>query len=70
VQELQARAEDGEKRADDLETRLAGTGDELDHARAEADGIRAHLDEVLATRTMRWSRQARSVYSRLRTLRG
>jgi len=25
---------------------------------------------VLATRTMRWSHQARSVYSRLRSLRG
>jgi 2-polyprenyl-3-methyl-5-hydroxy-6-metoxy-1,4-benzoquinol methylase len=70
VQELLARAEDGEKRADDLESRLAGTSEELDRARSELDGVNAHLEEVLATRTMRWSRQARSVYSRVRTLRG
>ncbi|MGI8809727.1 MAG: methyltransferase domain-containing protein [Acidimicrobiales bacterium] len=70
VQELLARAEQAEKRADELESRLAGTGEELDGARAEFDGLRDHLDEVLATRTMRWSRQVRSVYSRLRALRG
>jgi hypothetical protein len=70
VQELVSRAESAEKRADDLETRLAGTSEELEQARTELDAIRAHLDEVLATRTMRWSRQARDAYSRLRALRG
>jgi 2-polyprenyl-3-methyl-5-hydroxy-6-metoxy-1,4-benzoquinol methylase len=77
VQDLQGRAEQAEKRADDLETRLAGVGDDLDAARAEADAARTdsraareHLDEVMATRTMRWSKQARAVYSRLRALRG
>jgi chromosome segregation ATPase len=70
VQELLARAEQAEKRADDLETRLAGVGEELDQARTDADGAREYLDEVLATRTMRWSRQARAVYSRLRAFRG
>jgi 2-polyprenyl-3-methyl-5-hydroxy-6-metoxy-1,4-benzoquinol methylase len=70
VQELLGRAEDAEKRADELDVRLAGVVEELDRARAEADGTRRYLEEVLATRTMRWSRQARSVYSRLRSLRG
>ncbi|HEV2761262.1 MAG TPA: methyltransferase domain-containing protein [Acidimicrobiales bacterium] len=70
VQELLTRAEQSEKRADDLETRLAGASEELDRARTEVDGLRNHLEEVLATRIMRYSRQARSVYSRLRTLRG
>lgn len=70
VQELQSRAEEAEKRADDLEARLAGVSEELDRARTELDGSRDHLEEVLATRTMRWSRQARSVYSRVRALRG
>ena len=70
VQELLTRAEQGEKRADDLETRLAGASEELDRTRAELGGVRDHLQEVLATRTMRYSRQARSVYSRLRALRG
>jgi hypothetical protein len=70
VQELLNRAEQGEKRADDLATRLAGTSEELDRARTELEGLRAHLEELLATRTMRWSHQARTVYSRLRSLRG
>ena len=70
VQELLTRAEQSEKWADDLETRLAGASEELDRARTEVDGLRNHLEEVLATRIMRYSRQARSVYSRLRTLRG
>ncbi|HEV2760981.1 MAG TPA: methyltransferase domain-containing protein [Acidimicrobiales bacterium] len=70
VQELLTRAEEAEKRADDLETRLAGASEELDRARTELDGLRDHLEEVLATRIMRYSRQARSVYSRLRALRG
>jgi len=69
VQELLARAEDREKRVDDLESRLAGMTEELDLARTEFDGLRAHLDELLVTRTMRWSRQARTAYSRLRALR-
>jgi 2-polyprenyl-3-methyl-5-hydroxy-6-metoxy-1,4-benzoquinol methylase len=69
VQEALARAEDGEKRAADLEARLAGTEEELDRGRAEADGTREHLETVLATRTMRWSRQARAAYGRLRGLR-
>lgn len=70
VQELVARAEDAEKRADDLETRLAGSGEEAERLRAELDGGRAYLAELEATRIMRYSRQARSVYSRLRALRG
>jgi 2-polyprenyl-3-methyl-5-hydroxy-6-metoxy-1,4-benzoquinol methylase len=70
VQELQARAEDAEKRAADLETRLAGTGDDLDQARAEVDRVSAELEAVLATRTMRWSHLARSVYGRGRGLLG
>ena len=70
VRELLTRAEQSEKWADDLETRLAGASEELDRARTEVDGLRNHLEEVLATRIMRYSRQARSVYSRLRTLRG
>jgi 2-polyprenyl-3-methyl-5-hydroxy-6-metoxy-1,4-benzoquinol methylase len=70
VQELLARAEDAEKRADDLEVRLQAVVEDLGQARVEADGARQYLDEVLATRTMRWSRQARAIYSRLRALRG
>ena len=69
LEEAMARAEDGEKRAADLEARLAGTADELDRARAEAEATGAELEKVLATRTMRWSKQARAVYGRLRGLR-
>jgi 2-polyprenyl-3-methyl-5-hydroxy-6-metoxy-1,4-benzoquinol methylase/regulator of replication initiation timing len=69
VEETQARAEDAEKRAADLEARLAGTVEELDGVRAELDGLRRHLEEVHATRTMRWTHQAREVYSGLRRLR-
>ena len=69
LQEALARAEDGEKRAADLETRLAGTAEELDRARVELEGVREELARVLATRTMRWSKQARSVYGRLRDVR-
>ena len=69
AEESQARAEDAEKRAADLETRLAGTVEELDGVRAELDGLRRHLEEVLDTRTMRWTHQAREVYSGLRRLR-
>jgi len=69
VQELLARAENGEKRADELESRWAGAGEELDRARADLDGTQAYLDELLATRIMRYSRQARDVYSRMRALR-
>ncbi len=68
VQEVLARAEDGEKRAADLEARLAGTADEYDRTRAELDATRDELQRVLATRTMRWSKQARAVYGRLRDL--
>jgi 2-polyprenyl-3-methyl-5-hydroxy-6-metoxy-1,4-benzoquinol methylase len=70
VQELLARAESAEKRADDVETRLAGAGEEAEQVRAELDGTRAYLDELQATRIMRYSKQARAVYSRLRALRG
>ncbi len=70
VEEMLSRAEEGEKRADDLETRLAGVSEELDRARTELDGARDHIEAVHATRIMRWSRQARSVYSGLRALRG
>jgi hypothetical protein len=56
------RAEDAEKRAADLDARLHGTDEELRFVRAE-------LERVLGTRTMRWSRQARSAYGRLRSLR-
>ncbi len=70
VQELLTRAEEAEKRADDLETRLAGASEELDRARTELDGARDHMETVHATRIMRWSRQARWVYSQLRALRG
>lgn len=69
AQESQSRAEDAEKRAADLETRLAGTVEDLDAARTELEGIRRHLDEVLATRTMRWTHEAREAYSRMRRLR-
>ncbi|HEX2119013.1 MAG TPA: methyltransferase domain-containing protein [Acidimicrobiales bacterium] len=70
VQEALARGEDAEKRAADLEVRVAGTAEELDRARRELDGVREQLERVLATRTMRWSRQARAVYGRLRDVRG
>ncbi|HJV08205.1 MAG TPA: methyltransferase domain-containing protein [Acidimicrobiales bacterium] len=69
VQESQGRAEDAEKRAADLENRLAGEVEELDAARAELAALHEHLDELLATRTMRWTRQAREAYSRVRRLR-
>ena len=69
LQEALARAEDGEKRAADLEVRLAGTGEELDRVRVDAESVREELRLVLATRTMRWSKQARAVYGRLRNLR-
>lgn len=61
-----ARAEDAEKTALDLERRLAATTEELDHARDGLERGRDHLERVLATRTMRWSSSARSVYGRLR----
>jgi 2-polyprenyl-3-methyl-5-hydroxy-6-metoxy-1,4-benzoquinol methylase len=69
AEESQARAEDAEKRAADLETRLAGTVEEVDAVRAELEGMRAHLEEVLDTRTMRWTHEVREVYSRMRRLR-
>jgi len=69
AEENLARAEDAEKRAADLEVRLAATVEELDAARVELDGIRRHLDEVLGTRTMRWTHEVREVYSGLRRLR-
>jgi SAM-dependent methyltransferase len=69
AQESQGRAEDADKRADDLENRLAGTVEELDSVRAELATLRAHLDALHATRTMRWTHQAREAYSRLRRLR-
>jgi 2-polyprenyl-3-methyl-5-hydroxy-6-metoxy-1,4-benzoquinol methylase len=62
AQEALARAEDADKRAADLDARLHGTDEELRFVRAE-------LERVLGTRTMRWSRQARSAYGRLRSLR-
>ena len=69
AEESEARAEDAEKRAADLETRLAGTVEELDGVRSELDGLRRHLEEVHATRTMRWTHQAREAYGGLRRLR-
>ncbi|MDP1804937.1 MAG: hypothetical protein Q8K72_07220, partial [Acidimicrobiales bacterium] len=69
AEESQSRAEDAEKRAADLETRLAGTVEELDGVRTEVGGLRRHLEEVLDTRTMRWTHQARELYSGLRRLR-
>ena len=69
LQEALARGEDAEKRAADLEARLAGTTEELERARIDAEGAREELRKVLATRTMRWSKQARAVYGRLRDLR-
>jgi len=68
AQDAVAAAELAEKLAADLEVRLAGTVDELDHARAELDVVRAELRRVYATRTMRWSKQARAVYGHLRDL--
>jgi 2-polyprenyl-3-methyl-5-hydroxy-6-metoxy-1,4-benzoquinol methylase len=68
AQDAVAAAELAEKLAADLEVRLAGTVDELDHTRAELDVVRAELRRVYATRTMRWSKQARAVYGRLRDL--
>lgn len=65
----QARAEDAEKRAADLDARLGGTVEELEAVRAELDGTVSHLDEVLGTRTMRWTHQVREAYSRARRLR-
>jgi len=62
-QESLGRAEDAEKRAADLEARLAGTAEDLERARTE-------LRHVLDSRTMRWSEDARAAYSRLRRLRG
>ena len=69
VQELQTRAEDAEKRADDMESRLAGTVDELGRVRGELARSADHLRAVEATRTMRWSRHARSAYTRFRAMR-
>ena len=68
AQEALARSEDAEKRAADLEARLAGTVDEFDRARTQLDELRVDLQRVYATRTMRWSKQARAVYGRLRDL--
>jgi 2-polyprenyl-3-methyl-5-hydroxy-6-metoxy-1,4-benzoquinol methylase len=68
AQDAVGAAELAEKLAADLEVRLAGTVDELDHARAELDWVRAELGRVYATRTMRWSKQARAVYGLLRDL--
>jgi 2-polyprenyl-3-methyl-5-hydroxy-6-metoxy-1,4-benzoquinol methylase len=70
LDEALARAEDAEKQASDLEARLGGTIDELDRARADADRVGAELERVYATRTMRWSRGARAMYSQARTLLG
>ena len=67
--EAVARAEDGEKRAADLEARLTATVEELGRVRGEGAAVHAELERVLATRTMRWSKQARSAYGRLRQLR-
>ena len=70
VQEAMARAEDAEKQAADLEARLAGAADELHQARL---GLQRELEErerLLATRTMRWTRHARSAYRRVRRLGG
>jgi len=61
-QEALTAAEDAEKRAADLEARLETAAEEL-------SGFRSELETVLATRTMRWSRQARSGYGRLLRLR-
>ncbi len=69
LQEALARAEDGEKRAADLEARLAGTAEELERVRVQGEAAREELARVLATRTMRWSKQARAVYGRVRDLR-
>jgi 2-polyprenyl-3-methyl-5-hydroxy-6-metoxy-1,4-benzoquinol methylase len=60
--EAETRAEELDKRADDLERQLH---DALEDATATG----AHLDTVLATRTMRWSSGARKVYGRIRKLR-
>jgi len=62
------RAEDAEKRAVDLESRLETTIEALDGERVALGDFRSELDRVLGTRTMRWTRQARSVYGRLRNL--
>lgn len=67
--EAMVRAEDSEKRAVDLESRLEATLGALDAEREALDTFRDELDRVLGTRTMRWSRQARSAYGRLRNLR-
>lgn len=63
-----ARAEDAEKLAADLEARLGGTADDLELARAELDRVGEELERVFATRTIRWSGSARSVYGRVRHL--
>ncbi|MDQ6725225.1 MAG: methyltransferase domain-containing protein [Actinomycetota bacterium] len=67
-EEARARAEDAEKLAADLEARLAGTADDLDRTRADLGRAGQELERVLATRTMRWSSSARSVYGRARHL--
>lgn len=69
-QEALARAEDAEKRADDLEARVAGAAEELEHLSARLAEVDAELARVLDTRTMRWSRHARAVYRRVRGLPG
>ena len=69
-EEAVARAEDAEKRAAEIEVRLAATAEEVDLARAELFKVDVELEHVLASRTMRWSRHARAVYSRVRTLLG
>lgn len=54
-----SRAEEAEKRSADLEARLVGV-------MAELGRVGGELEAVLATRTMRWTSSARSVYGRLR----
>jgi len=62
------RAEDAEKRAVDLESRLETTIEALEAERDAGGAFHEQLDRVLGTRTMRWSRQARGAYGRLRRL--
>jgi len=62
------RAEEAEKLVADLESRADATERDLDATLRQASASQEELQRMLATRTIRWSSTARSVYGRLRTL--
>lgn len=69
-QEARAQAENAERRADEAEHRLAELDARLVSSSAGLASARTELETVLATRTMRWSHQARRVYGFMRRVGG